>query len=79
MNHTTTKPHKIITKSSIWLLAVLLLAACGSQSRLAFVDVQRALNETKAGKAAKSQLAQIHNDIDAARRILGGQDPRGYR
>lgn len=43
-------------------LLVVMLAACGARIDTAFVDVQRALNEVRDGKMAKSKLMALFND-----------------
>lgn len=39
-----------------------LLAGCGGRSRIAFVDLQRALNETSEGKQAKASIREVFGE-----------------
>ena len=38
------------------------LAGCGSRSRIAFVDLQRAINETHEGKQAKAHIKEVFGE-----------------
>jgi len=62
------------TRYSYFLYLLGVLTACGARSDMAFVDVQRALNEVQEGKMAKSKLKALFDDrqrdLDARQKQL---------
>lgn len=61
-------------------LLLALLAGCGSQPRFAFVDLQRALNETSEGKQAKAHIRDVfgerQRDLNKRQEVLRDMDTR---
>jgi outer membrane protein len=62
------------------IAAVAPLVGCGGRRQIAFVDVQRALNETREGRAAKEQIkaffGERQRDLDKRQDLLRSMESR---
>lgn len=60
--------------------ALAVLAGCGARTRVAFVDMQRAINETRDGQQTKAKLREIYGerqrDLDKRQELLRQMEQR---